>query len=271
MKWMRLTAVAAWLPLTPRGVVAVARTGGERLLVLQLIVALLGAAGMGWFFHATWFPVIREAAQTLPAQGSLHGGHLVWEGDSPVRLAANRFLSLGVDLWSEGDLGNESDLSVEFGRAGVRLRSLLGYVQFEYPREWNIAANQTELVPWWGAWAPWLLLGLMAATGLGLLVSWVVLATLYCLPVRLVAFFANRHLDLAGSWRLAAAALLPGALFQTVAILAYGAGLLDLPYLGWSFIFHFIIGWIYAMTAASLLPRDPGTTARKKNPFRAES
>ena len=92
---------------------------------------------------------------------------------------------------------------------------------------------------------------------------WTVLATLYFLPVWLLALFANRDLNGRGSWRLAAAALMPGALFMTLTIAAYGLGLLDLVYLGWCFSFHFIIGWIY------LLARTPRVNQRPPSGHRA--
>jgi hypothetical protein len=257
----------AWQPVTPRGVAAFARARLSRLLLVQLVIATVAAAGVMWFVQAAWFPVVREAVAALPAEGEIRHGQLVWREDTPVRLAANNFLSLAVDLWHEGDLGNESHLSVELGRTHFRLRSLLGYTETAYPRDWLISFNRTELIPWWGAWQASLLTGIGVAAAAGLLLTWAFLATAYCLPLWLVAFYANRDLNLRQSWRLAGAALLPGALWMTLAIAAYGLGLFDLVQLGAAFSVHIFIGWIYALGGVLLLPPAPDTAGRPRNPF----
>lgn len=267
MKLLDKLLHSAWEPLTPRGVTNFARASLGRLWLAQFIAALAAAASVVWFLQIAWFPVVEEAIQQLPREGKISRGQLVWRGDTPARLAANKFLSLAVDLWHEGDLGNESHLSVEFGRANVRLRSILGYTETAYAPEWAIAFNQPRLEPWWGAWRPGLLAGAALATVIGLFAVWTVLATVYFLPVWLLAFFANRDLSGGGSWRLTSAALMPGALFMTLTIAAYAFGLLDLVYLGWCFSFHLLIGWIYLLVCVLLLPRHPESAAQRKNPF----
>ena len=258
---------SAWEPLTPRGVAAFTRASLGRLWLAQLIAAIAAAVSVVWFLQIAWFPVVEEAIQQLPAEGKISHNQLVWRGDTPARLAANKFLSLAVDLWHEGDLGNESHISVEFGRTNLRLRSILGYTEVSYSPDWAIEFNEPKLEPWWGAWRPGLLAGAAIMTITGLLAIWVALATVYFLPVWLLAFFANRDLNGRGSWRLASAALMPGALFMTLTIATYGFGLLDLVYLGWCFSFHLIIGWIYLLVCVLLLPRHPEAAAQRKNPF----
>ena len=258
---------SAWEPLTPRGVVTFTRASLGRLFLVQLLVAALAAAAVIWFLQIAWFPIVSEAIDQMPKEGEIRHGQLVWRGDTPARLAANHFLSLAVDEWHEGNLGNESHLSVEFGRTNIRLRSILGYTETDYSKDWMIAFNQPKLEPWWGAWRPGILAGVAAATVIGLMLTWAALATIYFVPVWLLAFYANRDLNLRGSWRLAAAALMPGALFMTLTIGAYGFGLIDLVYLGWCVSFHFIIGWIYLLVCVLLLPRHPEVAAMPKNPF----
>jgi hypothetical protein len=257
----------AWQPVTPRGVTAFARARLGRLAVVQLVVATLAAVCLGWFLQTAWLPVVRDAIGSLPAEGEIRHGQLVWRGDTPVRLAANNFLSLGVDLWHEGNLGNESHLSLELGRTTIRVRSLLGYTEVEYPHDWIIAFNHDELVPWWGAWETWLLLCAGVAAALALFVSWTALATLYFLPLWLVAFFANRDLNFRQTWRLAGAALLPGALWMALAVVIYGTGIFDLVQLGMAFAFHILIGWIYAVAGVLLSPQHPEAAPQPKNPF----
>src|SRR5207244_2522695 len=153
--------------------------------------------------------------------------------------------------------GNESHLALEFGRTEIRIRSLLGYVDAEYPRGWAIPFNRKELEPWWGAWQPWLLAGAGAAVVFVLLISWAMLAAIYSLPAWLIAFVANRELTLRGGWRLAAAAQMPGALFMAATILAYGFGVIDLVRLGAGFGFHLLLGWICVFVSTFFLPRHP--------------
>ena len=267
MKLLDKILHSAWEPLTPRGVVTFTRATPGRLLLAQFLVAVVSAAAMIWFLQTAWFPIIGEAIDRLPAEGEIRHGRLVWRGDTPARLAANKFLSLAVDLWHEGDLGNESHLSVEFGHSNVRLRSILGYTESNYAKYWLVAFNQPKLEPWWGAWQPGIMAGVAVAVVTGLLLTWTALATIYFVPVWLLAFFANRHLNLRGSWRLTSAALMPGALFMTLTIAAYGLGWLDLVYLGWCFSFHLLIGWIYLLVSVLLLPRHPEVAAIPKNPF----
>jgi hypothetical protein len=101
----------------------------------------------------------------------------------------------------------------------------------------------------------------------GLMLTWALLATVYCLPVWLVGFFANRDLSLRGSWRLAGAALLPGALFLTAAIFLYGSGALDLIRLAVAGGAHLIIGWAYLIVSPLRSPSHPAAVALKENPF----
>ena len=91
------------------------------------------------------------------------------------------------------------------------------------------------------------------------------LATVYCLPVWLLCFFANRDLNLRASWKLAGAALMPGALLLSCALLLYELGGFDLVQLCFAFGMHLIIGWIYLFVSPLFLNR--AVPAEKKNPF----
>ena len=43
------------------------------------------------------------------------------------------------------------------------------------------------------------------------MLSWTLLATVYCVPVRVFSFLENRDLEWGQSWLLAGAAMMPGA------------------------------------------------------------
>jgi uncharacterized membrane protein YgdD (TMEM256/DUF423 family) len=67
------------------------------------------------------------------------------------------------------------------------------------------------------------------------------------------------------SWRLAGAALMPGALLLSASLVAYGLSLCDLVQLCFAFGMHFVIGWVYLFVSPLFLNR--ALTADKNNPF----
>lgn len=257
----------AWEPVTPRGVARFARAPIGRLWLVQFLVALVVAASLVWFLHDGCFPTIRAAIMQLPAEGEIRSATLNWGGDSPQLLAEGRFLAFSVDLDHSGALRSPSHVQVEFGRHGFVLRSLLGYWECHYPEGWIIEFNRTGLQPGWGAWQSAVLAVAAAAVVVYLMGSWAVLAVLYAGPVWLIAFYANRDLDLTGSWKLAGAALLPGALVMATAITVYDLGALDLIHMGFILGAHLVLGWVYLVLGPLFLPRHPTATSRRGNPF----
>lgn len=257
---------SAWQPLTPRGVAAFSRASLPQVLLVQLVVALFAAAAVVWFLSHGWFPVVREAIQQLPAEGEIRRGEFVWRGDSPKRLSANSFLSFSVDLWRDGTPSREAHMAVEFGRKDVRIHSLFGYAEVQYPAV-MIEFNRPGLQPWWGAWEPWLLAAAAVATVAGLMASWWLLGTAYSVVAWLAALYSNRELSWGAGWKLAAAALMPGALMMTLGIIAYGLGFIDLIRLALVFGIHWLPGWIYLFVSPFFLPRDPTAAKQKRNPF----
>jgi hypothetical protein len=248
-------ARTAWEPLTPRGVAAFAHSPLRRLLLVQFIVALLVAVAVAWLLRGGFFPIVTAAIEQLPAEGEIRRATLDWRGNSPQVLAEGRSLSLAVDLDHSGEVRSLAHFQFEFGRTNVLAHSLLGYASGNYPGGWVIACNRTELVPRWGAWRPVLLALAVAGVVAYLFASWLMLATLYCGPVWLLGFFANRDLTLRASWKLAGAALMPGALAMLVAMLFYGLGMLDLVHLGFALAVHVLLGWIYLGVSTFFVPR----------------
>ena len=261
------TAPVAWQPFTPRGVAAFALATLGRLLVVQLVVAIVAAASVVWFLHHSLFPTICEAIDQLPAEGEIRFGRLDWHGDSPVTLAEGSFLALTVDLQHSGQARSPAYFQVEFGEKEFEVYSLLGFVRVTYPKGWIVALNRQEALPWWGAWSP-AILGLTAEGVIaGLLVTWTLLATLYAVPVWLLGYFANRQLSLGGSWRLSGAALMPGALLMSGAICCYGSGAFDLIQLAVAMGAHLVMGWFHLVAAPLRLPMISEAAVDKGNPF----
>jgi hypothetical protein len=257
----------AWQPLTPRGVASFARAPFSRVLLAQFILALLSAGTVAWFVHAAWFPVVGKAIERMPVQCELRAGWLVWNGESPQTLAENRFFALTVDLSHAGEARSPAHVQLELGRTDVTVFSLLGSLTFAYPRRAVMQFSRERLMPWWGAWSPAILAVVIAASTIVLMFVWAVLATVYCPLVWLAGFLGNRELNLRQSWRLASAALMPGALLMSAAIVAYGAGKLDLVQLLAAVAAHFVVGWIYLILAPFSAPKPAATTSLQVNPF----
>jgi hypothetical protein len=97
---------------------------------------------------------------------------------------------------------------------------------------------------------------------------WWLLATLYFLPVWLIGFFTNRDLDLRASWKLSAAALLPGALLMIGGILLYGLGFFGLITFGFVVAAHFILDWLYLLFALPFFSRTSAVPP-PGNPFKS--
>ena len=257
----------AWQPLTPRGVAAFAGARLGRLLLIQFAVACLCASAIVWFMARGWFPSIKAAIDRLPPEGSIQSGLLNWKGDSPVLLAENRFLALVVDTGHQGRLRSPAHLQVEFGRADLWLYSLFGRLQVPYPHDYVIAFNLEELRPWWGAWSPPILAGAGLAVVVGLLASWALLASLYCVPGWLLALYCDRSLTLRGSWRLSGAALMPGALVLWGAIVFYALGGLDVVHVIGAWTLHLLLGWIYVVMAVLATAKLRAGSSLESNPF----
>jgi len=258
----------AWEPLTPRGVAAFARARLSRLLLVQGIVAVLAAIAVDCFLYLDCFPTISIAIKQMPDQGEIRSRQLNWHGDSPRLLAEGGFLAFDVDLKHAGQIHSSAPVQVEFGRETIRIFSLLGYCEWNYPPGWIVAFNRIDLEPLWRAWQPDVLAIATGAVIGGLMLSWALLATLYFLPAWLVCFLANRDLNFRQSWRLAGAALMPGALLLTAAIALYAVGALDWIQVSFAFGAHLVLGWIYLFLSPLFLPRR--TPAETRNPFIAK-
>lgn len=257
----------AWQPLTPRGVAAFARAPLMRLLLVQFIFALAAAVAVVWFLRTSWFPTVHEAVDNLPARGEMKSGTLDWMEDSPHLLGEGHFLAFVVDTNHTGMLRSPAQIQVEFGRNDIYFYSLAGYNAWPYPPDWNFEVTRAALKPKWGAWEPpiqWLAFG---GTMAWCLVSWWVLATIYFAPMWVGGFFGNRDLKFFQTWRLAGAALMPGALVMIATIVAYGFGVLDLVQLAAGVVAHVLVGWVYAFWGVWVTPKVSADAAAKKNPF----
>lgn len=258
---------AAWQPLTFTGVAAFAFARVGRLFLWQFIVAGITAAVMLWFLRTNWYPVVSEAITRLPEQGLIQNQQLSLPLSASGPLAENRYLAFIADPEGIGTPTLATDLRIEFHRRGAAVCSVFGCIPVEYPEGFVIQFNRPELESHWGAWKPTVSWGAALATIVWLLLSWTLLATVYCPFVRLYAFYKDRRLTLAGSWKLSAAALLPAALTATACIVLYGFGVLDLLQFLIFGSLHVVVGWVYLVASPLRLPRVSDAPHKAKNPF----
>jgi hypothetical protein len=237
------------------------------LLLLQFLFALLAAMALVWFLRTAWFPTIRQAVAQLPERGELNSGKLNWFENSPQLLAEGHFLAFVVDTNHTGALRSPAQIQVEFGRDDIFFYSLAGYRAWPYPKEWKIGFNRAGLQPWWGAWEPPMQWLAFAGMLFWCMASWWLLATVYFLPVWFGGFFANRDLNFRRSWKLAGAALMPGALVMIMAIIVYGFGMLDLVQLAAAVGAHLIVSWVYLVWSVWAAPKLLASAAPPANPF----
>ncbi len=266
----------AWQPLTFRGVAAFSQAKLGRLFLVQLIVALLVAGTVAWFLSIHWFPSVRRAIRQLPDTGAIRAGQLSTPRDTAEPLVETRHLCIAVDATDTGVASSLADLRIEFHKTNWAVCAFAGCVTRPYPAAGTLQFNRPELESWWGAWQP-MLFGLISlAVVVALFASWLLLATLSFPVAWLIAYFKDRQLTAVGAWKLAGAALLPGALLTSLGIVLYGLGVVDLLRLLCIWLAHIPVGWLYLAAAPFHLPRtvakpraDPFGTLKPeaRNPF----
>jgi len=257
-------------PLTFGGVARFATERFGRLMLAQFLFAAGAASCMVALLALAYFPIIDQAIAALPNTGAILNGELQWpEGSRPVS-AQNRVLGLAVEP-ADDVAGLAADLRVIVGRTKMRISGLTGYIELDYPNDRFLPLNRQALTPSWGAWRPVILLGVGVSVLIGVWTSWIALATLYFIPVRLFAMIAGRQASLVSSWKLAAACLLPGSLIMDGAIILYMLTPLSPVGIGLAFVFHILLGWVYAGIAPFKLPKAKGAVTNPENPFARET
>lgn len=260
---------SAWQPLTPAGVAAFANASFRRLAACTAVVLLALGLSIASFVATAWLPVIDRSVGELPQGIFLHQGRLIHVDPQPRMLAEGPALSLALTPGRSVGLGSLSDVEIEFGDRRIFICSLLGCLVAPYPGTAEpVALERMEVQSWWGAWRPAIWFGLSLAALIPAVLAWLFQATLYAVPLWMIAFFKDRSLNLPGAWRLAAAAVLPGILFLSVAIVSYGLQVLDLVRFLACVIVHLLVIWTFAVAAVFRLPKYviPGLDGRS-NPF----
>jgi hypothetical protein len=260
---------AAWQPLTFGGVAAFADARLGRLLAAELVAAIMVAASVVWFLHRAYCPVILRAIQEMPETARVADGAL--QGVPGTLIAESRFLAIAATPQPGREIGQDADLQIQLRQNDLCAGSVFWPdwgLDFSYGRGTALNLARSNLEPWWSAWQPVLLTATGAAAVLFLLLVWAVLAAIYMAPAKFIAWFADRYLPWGGAWRLASAALLPGAMVVTGAVILYGWSVIDLVGLSFFGAVQVVIGWVYLVGGSCKVTRlFPAHSNR--NPFTA--
>jgi len=259
-------SILLWHPFTPRGVAGAVRAPRWQLWTALGATAALSVLSVTFFLSHCWSPVIEEAIQQLADGGLLRKGVLQPGGErTNVMLASNRYLAIALDWTAVGARDQASDVRVILQIDRALFCSLFGCATISYRGLGDMPVGRTETGAWWQAWRP----AIYSSIGLGqvlfLILSWWVLGIAYAWAIRLFAFYLDRDVDFSGATRLAQAALIPGAIWLTVAVYFHAQGWLSLIGLLIVLVMHLPIGWIYAGLACRQLPRRPDVLPH--NPF----
>ena len=256
-----------WQPLTFGGVAAFAHGTLGRLLRVQLVVALVNASVLLWFFSTAWLPVLHQTLTQLPSEAGIQRGQLIWAGRSPVVLGETTFLGLALNAAGTLTPGTTADLEVLLTPKTVRFSSLFGHLSLAYPSGWTVDLSQRNVTTWWQAWRRALFVGVLAVGVTLMLVFGWTLGLVAAWPVLLVGRLLRRDLTAGGAWRLAVAAGLPAGLMVSWAVLLYGANRVSLLGLLLACAGHFLVLAVYGFFAPWRLPRRSRGTSRTANPF----
>lgn len=230
------------------------------------MTAALSVASVLYFLSHCWEPMIQQAIGQLDNGGEIRNGILQPGGaKTDVILASNPYLTIALDWTGTSARDQASDVRLIIQIDRVLGCSLFGCTAIDYRQIGDRPVGRSETGAWWEAWRPTITTAISLGQVFLLILSWWVLAILYAWAIRLFAFYLDREVDFGGATRVAQAALIPGALWLTVAVFFYARGWLNLFGLLVVFVMHLPVGWIYAGLACRNLPARPDVLPA--NPF----
>jgi len=255
----------AWNPFTPGGVASFANAPLGQLLTVQFVSALLVFLSFTFYLDHSWAAAIDSAVENLPAGSHLAEGRLRIPGSAALHLSTNRFV--GITFAVNDAPGAVADVAIRLSPVEWRISSLPGYLTLPYPRALAAALDRESLLPRWGAWRSAVVPLTAGVYTVGVMLGWMVLATLYAWPLKVLVFFRDKLTSRLGCWKLCAAALLPGALLMASATVFYTLGHIPAIGVAMAFVAHFVLGWAYVICGAVALPFIPETERLRGNPF----
>ncbi len=241
---------------------------------MQLLFAILTSASIVWFVAHAYGPVISQTIAQLPETAAIEGGALTGI-EAPI-VVETKFLSVQINPSDDAEFSEIADFQIEcqktIGRACSVLRSLLGCVEFDYPRDHKISLARSHLEPWWGARQP-LIWALTFVVGVVyMFISWGALAIVWTFVAKIVTWFLDRRLSWFGTWKVCSIALMPGALLLALAVRLYHWQVIDLFGLSFFYFGHLALGLVYVIGAPFKCPKLVAEDAKmpppkNSNPF----
>ena len=242
------------IPSTFGGVAAVALRPFGCLLFWQIAVATAAAFVVAWSASIAWAKGFHRAALAVPSEGLIEQGRLQWPDRRAVVLHEDGFVSLVIDPEARRDAGLASDVGLSLEGRGIAARSVLGWISIPYPPEFRLRLNRVEATGLVAAWRVPVLIGLGFAVFFGLILAWWSLTTLYGILLWAFGGPVRRDLSFTEGWRLAGAALLPGAVLMTAAIGLYANRQLGIVGLLLAMPVHIVLGWLYCLGGLAAIP-----------------
>ena len=239
-----------------------------RLLMVELVFALMVAATVVWFVQQAWVPVIDKSIRQMPPTGEIRAARLAWPNGAVLQ-QEGPFMRIDVRPGGFTNVVESADLVLAFDASRLQVGSSLGLglLTLPYPTGWILSFNKTELEPWWGARSHMVLAGLGLLVVLTLLFAWSALGLLYTFPAKV---FSVNRVDWAGARKIAVAAQLPGALVMSIGIVFYGLKQLDLVALLVVWGVHLMLPWVYLMFSPILAPKPPKPQKAKSKKTKAK-
>ncbi len=239
-----------------------------RLLMVELVFALMVAATVVWFVQQAWVPVIDKSIRQMPPTGEIRAARLAWPSGAVLQ-QEGPFMRIDVRPGGFTNVVESADLVLAFDASRLQVGSSLGLglLTLPYPTGWILSFNKTELEPWWGARSHMVLAGLGLLVVLTLLFAWSALGLLYTFPAKV---FSVNRVDWAGARKIAVAAQLPGALVMSIGIVFYGLKQLDLVALLVVWGVHLVLPWVYLMFSPILAPNPPKPQKAKSKKTKAK-
>jgi hypothetical protein len=260
---------SAWQPFTFGGLAAFSRARLTRLLVVELIAAVVVGLSAVWFLHASYGPVILQAIQEMPDTARIDRGRLTGVGTDII--AESKFLAIAITPEANSQIGQSADLQVQFRHTNFRVCAVLRPnwgMEFDYVPGVSIDLGRSRLEPWWGAWHPVIYVTAGLLVILLLFGIWALLAVIYTLPAKFIAWFTDRDLSWGGAWRMCCAAHISGALVMIMATFLYNWRAIDLVGLLFFFVAHLVVDWVYVIGGAWACPKG-NVLKPNQNPFTA--
>ena len=254
--------------MTFGGVARFAVASRWRLLLAELVFALMVAATVVWFVQQAWVPVIDKSIRQMQPTGEIRGGRLAWPSGAVVQ-QEGPFMRIDVRPGGFINVVESADFVLAFGPDKLEIGSSLGLglLPLPYPNGWIWSFNKTELEPWWGARSHMVLVGLGLLVVVMLLIAWSALGLLYAFPVKV---FSINRVDWVGASKIAVAAQLPGALVMSIGIVLYSLKQLDLVGLLVVWGVHLVLSWVYLMFSPILAPKPPKPQKAKPKKTKAK-